>query len=72
MMLVAAPQFTEEIRSAPDNTLSAYAANSEFMQFRHTLDKFMETDQYHNAVVQKQLTQNLCQSPRSDLPSSTS
>ena len=59
MMLVVAPRLTEEIRSASDDSLSAVRANSEFMQFRHTLHKFMEDDQYHNVVVQKQLTQNL-------------
>ncbi|OAG35209.1 hypothetical protein AYO21_10607 [Fonsecaea monophora] len=58
-MLVVAPRLTEEIRSAADDTLSAVKANSEFMQFRYTLHKFMETDQYHNVVVQRQLTQNL-------------
>ncbi|KIV81301.1 hypothetical protein PV11_03496 [Exophiala sideris] len=58
-LLVIAPQFTEEIRSANDANLSALMANCDIMQFRHTLHRIMESDQYHNAVVQKQLTQSL-------------
>lgn len=58
-MLVLAPQFVEELRSASDDKYSAVLANSEFMQFRHTLHPVIEYDQYQNVVVQKQLTQCL-------------
>jgi hypothetical protein len=58
-VFVAAPQFIEEIRSAPDEYLNPIAANNVIMQLRHTLHPKFETDQYQLDVARKPLMQSL-------------
>ena len=59
MVYVCLPEQIEEIRAAPDNKLNSLEANNVIMQAKHTLAKFIETDQYHFDIVKGQLTRSL-------------
>lgn len=59
LVFVAAPNFIEEIRTAPSNILSNMIINNRTLQVKYTLHHILEHDWYEFEVVQKQLTQCL-------------
>ncbi|KIJ39456.1 hypothetical protein M422DRAFT_781034 [Sphaerobolus stellatus SS14] len=54
-VVVNGPTFTEEIRKAPDSTMSFINALDETIRITYTMGHYMIENTYHNSVVQSKL-----------------
>ncbi|TFK73023.1 cytochrome P450 [Pluteus cervinus] len=59
VVVVAGPQYVEDIRKAPEEVLSLAAAADEMLQLEHTMGPTILESQYHTEVIKNPLTRNL-------------
>lgn len=63
LVFVAAPRFIEEIRQAPDDTLSAMTASNEVLQVKYTLHPVLAHSWYEFDTIRTDLTRSLGKRP---------